>query len=406
MAISIAALRHRDFRFLITARFFSLIAHQILVVTLSQYIYEITRNPLSLGFIGLTLFVPKMIFTLPAGNVADRFDRRNVMLFSRLAQTIGVSIIAFYVVSGGNSPKIIYALTFLLACSYAFDGPSGQSIIADLVPETDLTNAVTFNAAILQVAFILGPALGGALYALLNGASTVLIIVACTRLTAAILTLLIRKKGSHHDGQRLTWKIAIAGVRYVFENRIILGTISLDLFAVLLGGAVALMPVFANDILKVGPQGFGWLRAGPFIGAIITSIVFTMLPPLKNSGRSLLLCVACFGLFTIFFAVSKNFYLSMACLIVMGAVDMVSVVIRGVLVQTRTPQEMRGRVSAVNLIFIGASNELGEFESGVTAHFFGVVPAVIIGGVGTLLVVALWAWLFPEIRKLKELHTH
>lgn len=403
MAVSTAALRHRDFRFLIGARFFSLTSHQMLVIALSQYVYEITHAPLSLGLMGLAFFLPKMFLTLPAGHTADRYDRRSVILCARLAQFSVVCVLAYYIWLGGASPPVLYSLILLLASTYAFDGPAAQSIVPDLVPAEDLTNAVTFNAATLQFAFILGPALGGFLYGLFGAAAPVVALVAAGRLIALLLTLGLRARGSRHDGSPLSFEMAVAGLKYVFQNRIILGTISLDLFAVLLGGAVGLMPVFANDILKVGPEGLGWLRAGPFMGAVLTSIAFTMLPPLKRAGSALLVCVAIFGLGTLVFALSRDFLFSMMCLIVMGAADMVSVIIRGVLVQTRTPPEMRGRVSAVNLVFIGASNELGEFESGLTAHWFGAVPAVILGGAGTLAVVGLWAWLFPEIRRLKTL---
>ena len=255
----------------------------------------------------------------------------------------------------------------------------------------------------MQMAFIVGPAAAGWLYAFSNRATTVLYVVAAMRLASVVLVYVIRNKTEHLDPSLMNWKTLLAGIRFVWEKKIILGTISLDLFAVLLGGAVALLPVYANDILKVGASGLGMLRAAPALGAAIMAVSMAYLPPLRRAGATMLACVAVFGTATVLFAISKNFYFSLFCLFVLGSSDMVSVVIRGVLVQIKTPHEMRGRVSAVNLIFIGASNELGEFESGLTASLFGTVPAVVIGGLGTLTVVALWNWFFPEIRRFKRL---
>jgi hypothetical protein len=251
----------------------------------------------------------------------------------------------------------------------------------------------------MQFAFIAGPALGGLLYPFGKNGIIVFFIIAFMRLISSFLIAVVKPQPPHADPEPLSWETLTAGVKYVFKTRLILGIISLDLFAVLLGGAVALLPVFANDILKVGAEGLGFLRAAPAVGAALMAIGMAHMPPLKKAGPTLLACVMAFGLFTIIFALSKNFILSLMALFLLGAVDMVSVVIRGVLVQIKTPPAMRGRVSAVNMIFIGASNELGEFESGLTAAWWGTIPATIVGGIGTLFVGVLWAYLFPEIRK-------
>jgi hypothetical protein len=240
--------------------------------------------------------------------------------------------------------------------------------------------------------------LGGILYSALGTAAWVLCVVAVLRVFSVFLVVPIAPRSDHIEKSDVTWAQTVAGLRYVFDHRVILGAISLDLFAVLFGGAVALMPVFANDILKVGPTGLGILRAAPFAGSVLMAILLTRLPPIRRGGRALFGAVAVFGAATILFGLSKNFFFSILCLAVLGAADMVSVVIRHVLVQIQTPPSMRGRVSAVNLIFIGASNELGEFESGLTASWWGTVPATIVGGLGTLAVAALFAWRFPELR--------
>jgi len=310
---------------------------------------------------------------------------------------------------GGNGKSdwlwLVYVLLFLMGTANAFDGPANQAIVTQLVPPTVFGNAVTWNSSVMQIALVAGPALGGWFYALFGQAFFVFLIVAAIRFVSTLLVFFMRPQIDHIEKTGLSWKTMAAGLRYVFQKRIILGTISLDLFAVLLGGAVALMPIYANDILKVGPTGLGILRAAPSVGAALMAIILAHLPPLKRAGNTMLWCVALFGVATIFFGISRNFIFSLGCLAVLGAADMISVVVRHVLVQVQTPPAMRGRVSAINLIFIGASNELGEFESGLTAAWFGVVPAVIIGGVGTLAVVGVWAWRFPEIREFKRLDT-
>jgi len=399
MSTPFAAFGHRDFRFYLSARFFSLIAHTMMTIAVSQAVYEMTRNPLHLGYIGLSLFLPKFLFTLPAGHVADRMDRRKIMMASRIATSLLTLAFIFYFLRGHRDLYVLYALTFVMGIAQTFDGPASQAIVTQIVPQDHFENAVTWNSANFQTAFILGPALGGVLYSALGAAHWVLCVVAALRILSIFLVLPMAPKTDHIEKSDVTWKQAVAGLRYVFKHRIILGTISLDLFAVLFGGAVALMPVFANDILKVGATGLGLLRAAPFAGSVMMAVVLTRLPPIHRAGRAMFGAVTVFGLGTILFAISKNFYFSLFCLVLLGAADMISVVIRHVLVQTQTPPSMRGRVSAVNMIFIGASNELGEFESGVTAAWWGTVPATVIGGLGTLAVVSFFAWRFPELRE-------
>lgn len=397
-----AAFLHRDFRFYLSARFLALVSHQMLNVAVGQWVWERTHNPLYLGYIGLALFIPKIAFTLFAGHAADRYDRRNVILVCRILQlvaTLGLILITrqnWVTLSG------LYGLLFFMGTANAFDGPASQSIVPQLVPTHHFTNAVKWNSSTFQMAFILGPALGGWIYGL-SGPLTVYGVIALMRLGSVLFVGRMQKRPRNADPEIISWKNLMAGIHYVLKTRIILGPISLDLFAVLLGGVLALLPIYANEILKVGVSGLGMLRAAPAFGAALVAIAMAYLPPLKKAGPTLLYCVGIFGVSTLLFGISKNFIFSLACLFVLGAADMISVVIRGVIVQMKTPDSMRGRVSAVNLIFIGASNELGEFESGLTASWFGTIPAVVIGGAGTLVVTLVWAWLFPEIRKLKQL---
>ncbi len=392
-----AAFFYRDFRFFVSARFLALCAYQMLAVAVGQYVYEITKSPLYLGYIGLSLFLPKITFALFAGHTADRFDRRRIIFFCRMTQFLVVVGIIFFYHFNLHSLWPLYGLLFLMGTANVYDGSASQAIVPQLVSTDHFGNAVAWSSSIMQIAFIVGPAIGGALYAVFGKAIWVFYVVALIRLASAFLIYLMHTRVEKLEKAEISWVSLLAGIRYVFKTRVILGAISLDLFAVLLGGAVALMPVFANDILKVGPMGLGILRAAPSVGAVMTAIVLAHLPPLKKSGTTMLFCVAIFGVATIFFGLSRSFIFSLFCLFILGSADMVSVVIRGILVQVRTPPAMRGRVSAVNLVFIGASNELGEFESGLTASWFGVIPSVILGGVGTLLVVLIWRWRFPEL---------
>lgn len=402
-----AAFRHLDFKYYIASRFLALIGIQMLIVAISQYVYERTHNPLYLGYIGLATFLPKIAFTLPSGHLADRLDRRKVLIASRLIQLLMMlALIGFSLTTTATTTAhllIIYGLMFLMGTGSTVGAPASQAMVTQLVPTEDFNNAVAWNSSSMQIAFILGPALGGWCYALFGNAIYVYFIVFFLHFISTLLIWQLKPLTDHIEKADISWKAIMAGLHFVFQKKIILGAISMDLFAVLLGGATALMPIFANDILKVGPKGLGLLRAAPSFGAAVMALSLAYLPPLKKAGKTMFLCVALFGTATILFGLSKTFWFSMMCLVVLGASDMVSVVIRGVLVQVQTPPAMRGRVSAVNMVFIGASNELGEFESGLTARLFGTIPSVIIGGLGTLAVVTLWSWKFPELKNFGKL---
>jgi MFS family permease len=399
-----AAFEHADFRYHVCGRLLMFTAHLMLNVAVGQHVYELTGDPLKLGYVGLALFLPKFGFSLIAGQVADRFDRRAIVAICRSLQLVASIFLLALILKAPNHLPGLYTLLFLTGTANAFEGPAGAALVPKLVPENLLGNALTWNSTTIQLALIMGPALAGLIYAS-GGAKAVFAAVFLMRLAALVLVLAIRTRtGRSHTGAT-DWQSLIAGLRFVYDQKIILGAISLDLFAVLLGGATALMPVFANDILKVGPQGLGYLRAAPSVGAALMAIFLAKYPPTKHAGPIMFLCVALFGLATIGFGLSTSFALSLFFLFILGASDMVSVVIRSVLIQVRTPESMRGRVNAVNLVFIGASNELGEFESGLTAALLGTVPAVIVGGLGTLAVVGLWSWRFPELRTLKKMHS-
>lgn len=397
-----AAFAHPDFCYYTAARFLSICSYHMLVVALSQYVYEQTRHPFHLGLMGFVLFLPKFGLALIAGHAADRYDRRRIILIYRGSQCLIIAGILFFYLSNISFLWGLYPLLILLGSANAFEGPASHAIVADLVPEKDFNNAVAWNSSTMQMALIMGPALSGSIYVLSHSPMEVLVVILVMRILSFLLVFPIKPQKAHAPTEDITKKNLFSGLQYVFKTRLILGTISLDLFAVLLGGATALMPIFANDILHVGPSGLGYLRAAPSLGAAIMALWMAYRSPLKNPGLTMLWCVALFGISTLLFGFSQNFYFSLFILFVLGAADMVSVVVRGVLVQIKTPPAMRGRVSAVNLVFIGASNELGEFESGVLASLIGTVPAVVAGGIGTLVIVAIWARIFPEIREYKN----
>lgn len=375
----------------------------MLSVAVGWQIYDLTFDPLALGYIGLVIFLPGVGFSLIAGHVADRFDRRGVVMVCEMTQAVGGLALALMTHHGISSPVPVYCLLFLLGTARAFHGPASQALLPRLVPPEHFSNAVAWNSSIWQLAVILGPSMGGAVYSLSGGAMTVYLANAVFMLGAFSSMAAIATRTGRMETEDLSWNTVLAGLRYIFNRRAILGAISLDLFAVLLGGAVALLPVFAKDILMVGPIGLGVLRGAPAVGAALTAVAVAHLPPMRRAGPTMLWCVAGFGTATIIFGLSTSFPLSLICLVLLGSFDMVSVIVRHTLVQVLTPHSMQGRVAAANLVFIGASNELGEFESGVTAAWFGVVPAVVLGGVGTILVTSLWAFYFPQLREVKRL---
>jgi MFS family permease len=398
-----ALYRDRDFRFFISSRFLSTVAMQVQSVAIGWQIYDIERTPLSLGLVGLCEFIPMFLLTLPAGEIADRFDQRRVLAFAQALLGICSGLFLLFSLLYPRDALPFYGVLVLFGAARGFSGPSSQSLLAFLVPPERLAKSIALSSSAFTVAVIAGPALGGFLYAL--GPIATYSISFLGFMSAAALTTTFG--GRRFDRSTVAGvsrlERVIEGIRFVRDRPIVLGAISLDLFAVLLGGAVALLPIFARDILHVGPAGLGILRSAPAVGAALTAFTLSRWPIERRSGSRMFAAVAIFGVATIVFGLSHNFYLSLAALFVTGASDMVSVNVRQSLINFATPDPMRGRVGAVSMLFIGASNELGEFESGITASWFGTIPAVILGGIGTLGVVAVWMWLFPPLRTVDRL---
>jgi MFS family permease len=406
-AFRYAAFRYPSFRLFQAARFLLVAALEMQSVAVGWQIYEITRRPLDLGLVGLAQFLPGLLLFLLGGHTADRFNRRHVLLACYSSFTLCSLALLTITLRGlhevGQAIAPVYVVMVAVGLVRVFSGPAGQAFTPLLVPAEVFPNAAVWGSSIFNAATILGPVIGGVLYAL-RGTPVAVYATASTALAASVLLMAaIRIQGVQQMSRGRDWKTVIAGFEYVWRNKLILGTTTLDLFAVLLGGAVALLPVFAREILNAGPRGLGLLRAAPGLGAALMALVMAYVPLRRHAGVKMLCCVACFGTATIVFGLSRNLYLSMFALLVVGAADMVSVIVRATLVQLATPDEMRGRVSAVNMLFIGASNEFGQFESGITAQWMGTVPAVIAGGVGTLAIVALWSWLFPALRRVDRL---
>lgn len=372
-------------------------------VAVGWQVFEMTQRPLDLGYVGLVQFLPGVLLSLPAGHVADRFDRRAVLIICYAIYAVNAVLLFLQAHAGADSVLPIFAVLLSIGITRAFSGPASQSLVPQIVPEAHFGNAVAWAASIFQVATVLGPALGGLIYGWAHGAAAVYAGAALMYAVAFGFLMMMHVRTGRMEKRNISMETALAGVRYVWQEKIILGSISLDLFAVLLGGAVALLPVYAQDILHVGPRGLGVLRSMPAAGASLMAVLLAYRPLRKRSGATMFVAVAIFGVFTIVFGLSHSLWISLIALFVVGASDMISVVVRSTLVQIATPPEMRGRVSAVNLLFIGASNELGQFESGITAQWMGAVPAVIAGGIGTLVVVGLWIWRFPQLRKLDRL---
>ncbi|MEK0083413.1 MFS transporter [Benzoatithermus flavus] len=397
------AFRHRDFALYCAARFLSALAIQMQTVAVGWLVYDLTRDPLALGLVGLAGFLPAICFALLTGHVADRFDRRGVLLLCyalTMASAAGLLLVARQ-----NTPPVwpIYALILLFGTARAFANPAGQALVPNLVPIEHFKNAVAWNSSAWQTATIAGPALGGVLYAF-GGTVVFAAATFCFALTFLLL-LAMHPRGVRGIQEKASWTGLLAGIRFIRSRPAILGAISLDLFAVLLGGATALLPIYARDILHVGPWGLGILRSMPAVGAVVMAVLLAHRPLSRRTGRRMFQAVAVFGLATIGFGLSTSLPLSLLFLFVMGAADMISVFVRQTLVQIETPDAMRGRVAAVNAVFIGASNELGEFESGVLAALIGAVPAVVVGGIGTLVVAGLWARWFPALRERDRLVT-
>jgi MFS family permease len=397
------AFTYPPFIYFQTSRMLVVMAQEMQSVAVGWQVYEITKRPLDLGYVGLAQFLPGILLFLVSGQAADRFDRRKLLTicYGGIALCSGLLLRAALV--GVHSVFPIYAVIVLLGVARSFNGPASRALLPQLVPEEHFPNAVAWGATFFQTATIVGPALGGVIYAISRGPAAVYGTAMVTSIAALLLTLRIKPRAITRRREPVNWKFVIAGLRYIWRQKLVLGSISLDLFAMLLGSAVALLPFYAGEILKTGPWGLGLLRCANGIGAGAMAIFIAYRPLRRRAGATMLWCVAAFGAFTVLFGISHSLILSMIALILVGAADMVSVVVRATLVQLATPDEMRGRVNAVDMVFIGASNEIGQLESGFTAHLFGLVPAVVLGGVGAIVVTGLWAWMFPELRKADSL---
>lgn len=399
---SARAFSYPRFRFFWLAALAVGFAVQIMSVSVGWQIYDITRDPLYLGFVGLATFMPSLLLVLVTGFTADKFSRRRIMQICYGVEFACAGVLLFISLYHVNAVWPIFVVLVVLGTARAFMSPASTSLAPNLVPPVALANAISMNVTSWQLASILGPVAGGLLYGISGpvaySVAGVLIVV------ALICISLIEAPPQHDAGQETSIGTLLAGVRYIFRQRIVLGAISLDLFAVLMGGAVALMPVFARDILEVGPWGLGLLRAAPGIGAIIMALYLVKFPVRDNAGVVLFIFVAGFGLFTMLFGLSTSVWLSVPLLALIGACDMVSVSIRETIMQLWTPDDVRGRVNAVNSVFIGASNELGEFRAGMMAAVIGAQTAVAFGGAATVVVAGLWSQIFPELRRQREIN--
>jgi MFS family permease len=385
------------------ARFCIVVSTEMQAVAVGWQVYEITKRPLDLGLVGLAQFLPGILLFLVSGNLADRFERRKLIVLCYAGFAVCSGSLLYISLRGTQSVYPIYAISVLLGVVRSLNGPVSRALLPQLVPEEHFPNAIAWASSVFQVATILGPSLGGIVYAAFGGPSAVYALSLTAATTAALATMRIRTQSKQRAREPINFNTILAGFHYIWREKVILGSISLDLFAVLLGGSVALLPVYAREILQTGPWGLGLLRSAPGIGAAAMAILLAYKPLKRRAGITMLWCVAGFGIATILFAVSRSLIISLAALFFVGATDVVSVIVRQMLIQLGTPDEMRGRVNAVDMVFIGASNELGQFESGLTAQWFGTVSAVILGGLGTLAVTALWAWAFPELRRVGNL---
>ena len=372
-------------------------------VAIAWEVYALTHRKIDLGYVGLAQFLPIIGLSLFTGNVADRFDRKSVVMICTFALALCSALFAAHSMSTLRNVWLIYALLVGVGSARAFFGPSGAGLMANLVPSEDLPSAIALSSTTWQFVTIFGPMVGGQLYGFSHHPKYVYILAAIFEVIGLALFFKVKRPELSKPRGSISLSTLFAGVAYVRTHPILLGAITLDLFAVLLGGSVALLPVYARDILHTGSEGLGWLRSAPALGGAVMAFVLAAYPLQRNAGKALLWCVAGFGLSTILFGISTNFALSIVALALIGATDMVSVYVRQSLLQLGTPDEMRGRVVAVTSVFVSASNELGEFESGLTAEWFGAVPATVAGGIGTVLVVLISAVAFPAMRKVDRL---
>ncbi|CAH1655962.1 Putative MFS family arabinose efflux permease [Hyphomicrobiales bacterium] len=387
--------RERDFSLFLSARFCVSIAQQITDIAVGWLVYDLTGSAMALGLVGLAAFLPVISLVLVTGHVADRVDRRLIMMACFALNTlicVGLALFAIW-----QPPEVwpLYALVVLMGVARAFYQPASQAFVPNLVPRSLFGQAIAWSSSIGQVAVIAGPAIGGLMY--IAGAHVAFGGAALLFLAAAVAVTLIRLRAEKVPPPKVNWSTLIAGLTFIRGKPVLFGAITLDLFGVLLGGATALLPIYASDILHIGPAGLGLLRSAPAVGAAAMALLLAHRPIARNAGKRMFGAVILFGLATIVFGLSTNFYLSLGALVILGAADMISVFVRQTLVQADTPDTMRGRVAAVNTVFIGASNQLGEFESGTLAALIGAVPAVAIGGLGTIAIAAMWTRLFPTL---------
>ncbi len=404
---SYSSLRFRDFRLLLAGVFLSMFSRQMITVAIGWELYQRTGSALVLGGVGLAQVIPIIALFLPAGYASDRYSRKHVIIVAQVAfalAALGLAVLSYE----RGALMLIYGCLVAMGCAWAFSSPASSAIVSQVVPESAYENASTWRSSISQLSSVVGPATGGFLIGLFHGA-TIVYIASGGAASVFVLLLLFMRADSQPPqprksaGELRTPGALMEGVRFLGKTQVLLAAITLDLFAVLLGGAVTLLPIYAQNILHVGPIGLGWLQAADSMGAVCMALILAHLPAFKKAGQTLLLAVTAFGVVTIIFGLSQWFWLSFLMLFLLGAFDNISVVIRTTLLLVRTPDEMRGRVSAISTLFIGTSNQLGGFESGLVAQLIGPVLAVVTGGIGTLLVVALVAWLWPEIRHLGTL---
>ncbi len=397
------AFRDSNFSYYLAARFLTTVSSEMQSVAVAWQVYGLSHRPLDLGLVGLAQFLPGIFLFLIAGHAADRIARQRILQTCCAAFSICSLLLLALALHGVNSVYPLYIVLLMNGAVRAFNMPAGQAFLPLLVTEERFPNAVAWSSSVFQTATIAGPIAGGILYAWIGNPIPVYASAAIAYLAGMLLIAAVRPGVVERPRSAASLGVVLDGFRYIWRNKLVLGALSLDLFAVLLGGAVALLPVYAREVLQVGASGLGILRSAPGVGAVTMAIAVAHRPLRRKAGSVLLWCVFGFGVFTIVFGLSRNLVLSLAALVLMGACDMVSVIVRQTMLQLATPDEMRGRVSAVNSMFIGVTNEVGQFESGITAQWFGAVPAVILGGAGTIAVVVLWAWLFPALRRVDAL---
>lgn len=398
-----AAFRHTSFFRYWLAKFIATFAVAVVSVAVGWQIYDLTRDPFDLGLVGLVQFFPSLMLVLVTGATADRYGRRTIMAIAAAAETACALAMLALTVRGLSTPLPVFAVLFVFGVARAFYWPASASLVANLVPAKDFANAVAWNSSAWQTASIVGPAAGGLLYGI--SAETAYASAGVAMLASTLLILSIPAPRQAAAAERPTVSDLLAGFRYIWGEKVVLGAISLDLFIVLLGGVVALLPVFARDILELGPWGLGMLRAAPGVGAILVALWLSGNPVRDHAGLVMFACVALFGAFNLVFGLSTLAWLSIGMLAAAGAADMISVYVRETLIQVWTPDRLRGRVNAVNMVFVGASNELGEFRAGTMAALIGTVPAVVFGGIGAMGVAVLWAAWFPQLRDVRRLDT-